>query len=1083
MSLGKQDPDQAPSATAGVDPSTAETRAEFALCLRELKTAAGRSLTQIARASARAPHPEWAISRATAGNLTDPDRATRGVGLTRESLHGFLTGCGLTDPAQRERWLHNYDNLYGPPPPDSSAAKQPDEKTPVGRPPVGRVIGDLAKTVTGAELARAAQPYLLLETGEAVGRQELRAKVRGHSDGMDGGSPLLLLVGVAGIGKSALAWDGWKRLDASVDRRKFWYSFYSGRGQGTFANLLDELGRFLGAASSSVDDVFTALAAQDVVMFLDGIERCLRCYQRPLAVGDLEAMELQDREASGWTDLDLSFASEEMARFFITLLELPSARVIATSRVVPSDYFASGGGIRAGVSCEMVGPFAAPETEALLTAVGLAVDPVDAAGLTVALGGHPLAMQLVARRASRSASAAVGLGEWLARNGYSRAEGAGVAEIRRRLFADATAGLSVTARHTLVIAGVLGGAVELPALQELLTRTNADADDELAFDAVEEVATAGLGVHGPRGQLACHPLTVSAAADQLDRAQTETLLNAISDVLRRRFTTFDRDFGGYFEWFTKGATADRTEAMALCRALTRLGAFEDAAGLYFEQLDLPIRFVLGANFEAMELLQLIVAGLDSLKERRPYGVHPHALRAVLAFHMLMIGHLELAESTLMLIGGKAENAAPSVAAEIALHRGDLVRALRIATDELHDSRVSLSWVVGEDMDSFQMMGSRFEAITNDPVSHLVEASVICARVLSADGRRAEAAMLLIEGFRQRNRVHKQCDACFGLLVRAAAELLLDCGDRPGAVEAASLGRRLQQAQGRELQGLLTDVVLGMAGEAPPGLAALLSGAGFVLYELLLRAASGSDLRAVQALEQLGAGYLLRRRTAPASGVLPDTDVARCVGWVAGELADQGQPETPDLGEPASLTDADQAAVRQRLALALAAQAAAQAVPGDWIPATHRQRARIRSGEGDAEASRAALERAAELDPCDVNAFAALAKDAANRGDEPELERHLRHLFAIYSSRWSYEFGASLVDGDGPRAELLRTLLQDMVEVGHSGQWALHALTGLERRLGNTEAATRAEQRIETYGYGTVFSGYANNPYEEPAEHD
>ena len=935
---------------------------------------------------------------------------------------------------------------------------------------------DLHTTVSEIEPARAAHPYLLLETGEAVGRMALRTKVQDHTRGAADSSHLLLLIGVAGIGKSAVAWDSWKRLGSSVKRRKFWYSFYSGRGQGVFSDLLGELGRFLGAASPTVDDVLTALATQDVVLFLDGIERCLRCYQRPLGVGDLDAMELQDREASTWTDLDLGFASEDMARFYLTLLELATIRVVATSRVVPSDYFASGGGLRAGVSCEMVGPFVAAETEALLNAVGLAVDPVDAAGLTATLGGHPLAMQFVARRASRSASAAVQIGDWLARNGYSRADGAGVAEIRRRLFTDAAARVSITARYAVVIAGVLGGTVDLPALQSLLTSINADAADDLAFGAVEEVATAGLGVHSSHGHLACHPLTIRAAADQLDQAQTETFLTAISHVLRRRFTTFDRDFNGYFEWFTAGATTDRTEAMALCRALTRLGAFEDAGQLYHEQLDLPIRYVLGANFEAVELLQLIIVGLDSLDKRRPYGVDTGALRAVLAYHLLMTGHIELAETTATQIAGQPDAIARLVAAEIALHRGDLGRALRIATDELHDMRLTLSWVQGEDMGWIQMAAGRYEMITNGPLASLTAAVAMCARILSADGRRAEAATLLVEGLRLRNERHRQCDGCFGLLVRAAAELLLASGDRSGAIDAANLGRRLQQAQGKELQGLLTDVVLGVAGEAPPGLAALLSGAGFVLYELLLRASSGSDLRAVHALEQLRAGHLLRQKNAPTSGVLPDADVARCIAWISNARPDSAQPETPDIGEPTSLTDADSKAMLQRLAVALAAEAAGPAVPDEWLPATHRQRARTYAGEGNAAACRTALKHAAELDPCDVNTFVALAQYAADCEDEPGVDRYVQHLFRIYSSRWSYEFAASLVDVDGPRAELVRTLLEAMVEAGHSGSWALHVLAALERRLGKAEAAILAEQRIEAYG--ATFSGYANDSYEE-----
>lgn len=57
----------------------------------------------------------------------------------------------------------------------------------------------------------------------------------------------------------------------------------------------------------------------------------------------------------------------------------------------------------------------------------------------------------------------------------------------------------------------------------------------------------------------------------------------------------------------------------------------------------------------------------------------------------------------------------------------------------------------------------------------------------------------------------------------------------------------------------------------------------------------------------------------------------------------------------------------------------------------------------------------------------------------------------------------------------------MGKAGHSRQWALHTLASLERRLGNTAAATLADERIETYG--AVFFGYANDPYKDSDEPD
>lgn len=97
---------------------------------------------------------------------------------------------------------------------------------------------------------------------------------------------------------------------------------------------------------------------------------------------------------------------------------------------------------------------------------------------------------------------------------------------------------------------------------------------------------------------------------------------------------------------------------------------------------------------------------------------------------------------------------------------------------------------------------------------------------------------------------------------------------------------------------------------------------------------------------------------------------------------------PNLGESASLTDADPAAVSQRLVLELAARVATHAVRLIGYLRSIGNVREFLAGQGYVEASRAALERAVELDPCDLNAYAVLANDAATRGDEPQVERHL-----------------------------------------------------------------------------------------------
>ena len=91
-----------------VDPTIASTREEFADCLRGLKQAANRSFEQIARISARHGH---GITDSTAQNLTSKKRASERRAFTKDSLQGFLIGCGLTE-AKHSPWIATYDRLY-----------------------------------------------------------------------------------------------------------------------------------------------------------------------------------------------------------------------------------------------------------------------------------------------------------------------------------------------------------------------------------------------------------------------------------------------------------------------------------------------------------------------------------------------------------------------------------------------------------------------------------------------------------------------------------------------------------------------------------------------------------------------------------------------------------------------------------------------------------------------------------------------------------------------------------------------------------------------------------------------------------
>jgi hypothetical protein len=931
---------------------------------------------------------------------------------------------------------------------------------------------------------------------------------------------IMLLVGVAGVGKSAMAWDLWKRLRTKAeqqDRHLFWYSFYDGRGSGSFQGLIDELSDFLGLRDSkgttsiaSSDTIIDSLSTVETVLFLDGIERCLRCYQRPLAVGDLAAAEIQQRNVNDWSMQDLAFASDEMFRFFTQLAELPKCRVIATSRVVPSDFFASGGGLRAGVLSRVVGGLDATETLHLLNAVGLSIGGPDAATVAGTFGGHPLALQLFARQASRSVSARRDVSTWLLREGYSLSVGHGPAKVRARLFAAAAVRLSPDSRIALAATGAVGGVLDLPSLQEIMP---SPTSDERVHQIIEEVAASGLGLATPDG-LACHPLTASAAADQLTRTQTEQLVEAIGVSLRRRFKDLHSGEGGYFKWFTTGNVADRSEAMALCRALVRLSKWAEAAEVYVDQLDLPVRLVLGANFDAIELLQQLISGMESLSEKDIAQIG--TLRSRLAYHLLMTGQIKQADILLASLeeSGPLGHTTYCIASEVALHLGDSVKALRLATIALHEARGRLYYAYGYNHTDWGLI--TFDLVLpprGGPSADFIESVTLCSRVLIHEGYLAEAALLISEGLRVRREDHPSCDGCHGLLLRNTAELLLASGDHFGAGEVANYGKNLQESQGKALQGLFSDVIV-IAGLCkisltPPShdLVKFLGDTGFVLYQLILDAVAGADQsgsvqseRAIRELEQIEAKFALKRIISGQHDEVPSElsaeQVGQCVAWLIDDRAirkvngehqqmvywpgHEPSDELKLLDEViASKLDSLirlQYPARLLTKVARRVQAADRGTSRAFpdlpelrvaLPSIHRLRALRQAQAGNHEDHIAALITARSLSLYNIDTLSKLASAMVKEEHFEAAAEYLQSLLKTTSYYDIYDFAVTLVTSRGILADQVRKCLIELAEDHHESCGAYLALANLERRIRDEKAARRWHKKGLDYPTDTT----------------
>lgn len=936
----------------------------------------------------------------------------------------------------------------------------------------------------------AIRPYLLLETGQVVGRDRERAQVVEFLD-RSGDDPLvLLLIGIAGVGKSALAWDVWSR-SRSAPRRCFWYSFYEGHGTTAFQAFLDELTLFLGLEDSSVRTIQRELSARGAILFLDGLERCLRFHQRPTSAGDLESVQLEEVIQRGLSDEDLEFSSQDAYKFLVMLTQLPTCKVVATSRVIPADYMGSGGGLRSGVRTVYLGPLGAEGGAQLLRSVGMDITRGDAGQVTEAFAGHPYALQLVARQARKAMRTRKDLATWLKNEGYTATSGEGPSAVSERLYARAVEGLSPPARLALAAVGVVGGSIGLPDLWDL-THPAVSEDEDTFRRTVIEVSTSGLGVETAEAELACHPLSAAAAIRVISPADLRELTASVAEMLKARYQEF-HDADDYFAWFMTGDRSDRVEVMALCRALIRVRNWKEAANLYLDQLLGPILNIEGANFEAVDLIGQIVDGLESGPDDDDTIRLLDEIRPFLAYHLLMTGHITEADSCLRALSdrGRGWLRALRESCQLATHRGEMERAAEIAADLVHRARRDI--VIA---DCFDLIGAavlgfgwdpkveRVQRMKHTALTELFDSAALGIRAILAAGHVPDAALLNAELIGMRYQSHRQCEGCRGLLLRTASEVFAAAGNIPMADEAATLGQGMQEGQGKSLQGILSEVSLAMVKPREPELAASLGARGFVLYQLMLEAAAsdpGIADRARSALERSGALYAL-------SLIPPRTYVwnvrqevnDRLVGWAvegrAWHLSDPDHerahreavpddaPEFPVVAALRTLAE-DSFPDEQLATIGSAFRTGETTVPSAaevlWhrLPVGKRAEARAHTGTGTDRKRLASLEAALALDPVDSDTLEQLARAAVSAGDTERGLKHISELVLVFSFRSSYKAAVDLAEAEPAMIDPIREVISLQARVDRAAEDAYRALARLERITGDERAALAWEERI------------------------
>jgi hypothetical protein len=612
-------------------------------------------------------------------------------------------------------------------------------------------------------------PYILNPDGHLFGRDATLGRIRAQLNA--GGSRVVAIVGVAGAGKSALAWRLFQGLlGERPARRLVWHSFYD--PEGDLDRFLLRLADAFGVdvdAPDLVDIILSDLALTGAVVMLDGFERLLEYSQRALDVGSLGVSGAADRLFG--PQLGLGIASFRARKLVLGLVALPNVHVVLTSRAIPTDLTDHTSHPLPSVQVHYLEGLGVDATIELWKSRGVKTD-VPAATLAVeSLAGHALSL-IVLGLAARGRDAT---GVLTAKYVYDvRSRGSSDGSFRDAVLASALERHDRDTRILLALIGAMGGSPRLDALK---------AQDVIADVGrrLEDLAAGGLvTIDHVRGMVGAHPLSCEAAAADLTQPDIEHLSETARAIADSSYQALDWELEGenYIEWINSGDYSDRNEVAALCRGLVAMGKLDEAEDLYRSQLSIVFMLSIGANVDAIGLLWPLHAAARASDRVQPWT------GTMLVHHLAALGWDEQAWS----VAADLPEPERSVRLQLALAivDGRAKRpddAARRVAHALREARLDFAFASGYSYGGLQFLGEKWLHDMNGPVTDLVEAQCAAARLLINAGQHARAALLLLDALENAS-THHPCGGCQARVAVEVARLLLSSGDARRAARMA-----------------------------------------------------------------------------------------------------------------------------------------------------------------------------------------------------------------------------------------------------------------------------------------------------------
>jgi tetratricopeptide (TPR) repeat protein len=486
--------------------------------------------------------------------------------------------------------------------------------------------------------------YTLLQTHDLIGRQSelaLLTKWVASPESDVFQAPVLNLVGIGGMGKSALAWKWFKDFAPQIMKPlagQLWWSFY--QTDIGFQDFIDEaLAYVTGHTRRYVEEttkpgereglLLAELNRNSFLLAIDGLERIFVGYKetelkhsgsfKEAPDHSVEEVALVEPSRDQVQQRVLRKASDpRVGNFLRKLASVKTSRILITTRLYPADLeTVTGDHIPGSVEHSLRGLNDAAALD-LWREFGVSGEEEPLLKLFHSFGNYPLLIRALAGEVANYRRSPGNFSMWRHGNPSFNPFTLPLVQVQSHVLKYALSGLTLSARKVIYIIAAL----RMPATYNMLCALLVDdrtirsklfwlffwrkpfSDESILDNVLKELEERGLiGWDKNKNCYDMHPVIKGVIRSELNRKAK----NKIYRALQSYFLTFS-PFPG---WGHIKKLDDLTVVIELYNAWVGQERYEAAARLYKEYLRFPLEFRLGFSRLAIELLEMLFPnGID-----------------------------------------------------------------------------------------------------------------------------------------------------------------------------------------------------------------------------------------------------------------------------------------------------------------------------------------------------------------------------------------------------------------------------------------------------------------------------------------